>query len=76
MIALGIFSGVRRGRGAGVATELFDCPVCGSAQSIERGLCQVCLTEFGLDTKVIALPTRTAESAAAEPEKIEALQAD
>ena len=57
-----------------MATELFDCPACGSAQSIERGLCQVCLTEFRVNTQVIALPTRDAPLP--EPEKIEAVQAD
>ena len=41
-----------------MGAELFDCPWCGSAQSIEHGLCQVCLMEFDVDTKIIALPSR------------------
>ena len=36
---------------------LYDCPWCGSAQSIEHGLCQVCLMEFPVETTIIALPT-------------------
>ena len=36
-----------------------DCPWCGSAKSIEHGICQVCLMEFSVDTKIIALPTTT-----------------
>ena len=39
-----------------VADDLFDCPWCGSAQSIEHGVCQVCLMDFAVDTKVIELP--------------------
>jgi hypothetical protein len=39
-------------------TRLSDCPWCGSAKSIEHGLCQVCLNEFGADTKVIRLDLR------------------
>jgi hypothetical protein len=35
----------------------YDCPWCGSAKSIEHGICQVCLMEFSVDTKIIALPT-------------------
>jgi hypothetical protein len=38
--------------------ELFDCPWCGSAKSIEHGLCQVCLMEFDVDTKIITLPPK------------------
>lgn len=36
---------------------LYDCPWCGSAKSIEHGLCQICLMEFPVETKVITLPT-------------------
>lgn len=36
--------------------ELFDCHSCGSARSVEHGLCQVCLTEYREDTQVIPLP--------------------
>ena len=38
--------------------DLFDCPWCGSAKSIEHGVCQVCLMEFDVDTKIIQLPPR------------------
>ena len=42
---------------------LYDCPWCGSAKSIEHGLCQVCLMEYPMDTKVITLPpARPAET--------------
>ncbi len=37
-------------------TERLDCTWCGSARSIEHGICQVCLMEFPLDTKIIKLP--------------------
>lgn len=40
-----------------MAETLHDCPWCGSAKSIEHGVCQVCLMEFSVDTKIIALPT-------------------
>lgn len=33
-----------------------DCTWCGSAASIEHGICQVCLMEYPVDTKVIQLP--------------------
>jgi len=42
--------------------DLFDCPWCGSAKSIEHGVCQVCLMEFDVDTKIIQLPTALARS--------------
>lgn len=41
-----------------MAAEPFDCPWCGSARSIEHGMCQVCLMEFDVDTKIIKLPAR------------------
>ena len=37
-------------------TERLDCKWCGSARSIEHGICQVCLMEYPLDTKIIQLP--------------------
>src|SRR5436309_10749512 len=40
-----------------IGVTLYDCPWCGSAKSIEHGLCQVCLIEFPVETKVITLPT-------------------
>jgi len=40
-----------------VGITLYDCPSCGSAKSIEHGLCQICLMEFPIETKVISLPT-------------------
>lgn len=36
--------------------ERLDCTWCGSARSIEHGMCQVCLMEYALDTQVIQLP--------------------
>ena len=33
-----------------------DCTWCGSAASIEHGLCQVCLMEYPVETKIIPLP--------------------
>lgn len=42
-----------------MGADLFDCPWCGSAKSIEHGLCQVCLMEFDVDTKIIQLPPRS-----------------
>lgn len=41
-----------------MGADLFDCPWCGSAKSIEHGLCQVCLMEFDVETKIIELPPR------------------
>jgi hypothetical protein len=37
--------------------DLLDCHWCGSARSIEFGICQVCLMEYPVETKVIELPT-------------------
>jgi hypothetical protein len=37
-------------------TDRLDCTWCGSAASIEHGICQVCLMEYPVDTKVIRLP--------------------
>jgi len=60
-----------------LGVTLYDCPWCGSAKSIEHGLCQVCLMEFPVETKVITLPTThpafsrrpevTQEAVSAEP---------
>lgn len=36
--------------------DRLDCGWCGSAASIEYGICQVCLMEYGLDTDVIRFP--------------------
>ncbi|MGZ4105262.1 MAG: hypothetical protein ACXVP8_08365 [Actinomycetota bacterium] len=36
--------------------DRLDCTWCGSAASIEHGICQVCLMEYPVDTKVIQLP--------------------
>ena len=43
--------------GSPVGVTLYDCPWCGSAKAIEHGLCQVCLMEYPVETKVITLPT-------------------
>lgn len=37
-------------------TERLDCNWCGSARSIEHGICQVCLMEYPLETKILQLP--------------------
>ena len=42
--------------GSGMNTDRLDCSWCGSAASIEHGICQVCLMEYPVDTKVIRLP--------------------
>jgi hypothetical protein len=47
-------------KGELVGAELYDCPWCGSAKSIDFGVCQVCLMEFPVETRVISLPTRSA----------------
>lgn len=38
-----------------------DCTWCGSAKSIEFGVCQICLMEYPLETKVIRLPLERSE---------------
>jgi hypothetical protein len=43
-------------RGTGMDTDRLDCTWCGSAASIEHGICQVCLMEYPVDMKVIRLP--------------------
>jgi hypothetical protein len=45
-----------RQRGTGMEADRHDCTWCGSAASIEHGICQVCLMEYPVDTKVIRLP--------------------
>lgn len=42
-------------------TERLDCSWCGSARSIEYGICQVCLMEYPLDTRIIQLPLERQE---------------
>lgn len=39
--------------------ELLDCSWCGSAKSVENGLCQVCLMDYSKHAEVIPLPTGT-----------------
>ena len=41
-------------------SDRLDCSWCGSAASIDHGLCQVCLMEYPLETKVITLPVGNA----------------
>lgn len=36
--------------------DRLDCGWCGSAASIEYGICQVCLMEYAVDTDVLAFP--------------------
>jgi hypothetical protein len=38
----------REERGTGMNTDRLDCTWCGSAASIEHGICQVCLMEYPL----------------------------
>ena len=59
-----------------MGTELYDCSWCGSAKSIEHGLCQVCLMEFSHDTKIIALPVKPKVTAPATPAVTPAAEAD
>lgn len=47
-----------------MARDLFDCPWCGSAQSIEHGICQLCMMEYPVETKIILLEPRRAEKSA------------
>lgn len=46
----------RESVGNRMITDRLDCTWCGSAASIEHGICQVCLMEYPVDTKVIRLP--------------------
>lgn len=36
--------------------DRLDCGWCGSARSIEYGICQVCLMEYAVDTAVLRFP--------------------
>lgn len=59
---VGCLGGEPARRELGLGPELLDCHWCGSARSIEFGICQVCLMEYPMDTKVIVLPSeRTVE---------------
>lgn len=39
-----------------MGAEGLDCTWCGSARSIEYGICQICLMEYPLETQIIPLP--------------------
>ena len=39
-----------------MARERHNCSWCGSANSVEYGVCQICLMEFRNEATVIALP--------------------
>ena len=54
--------------------EPLDCHWCGSARSIEFGICQVCLMEYPVETQIIELPTE--RIVALEAEEIEAVSGD
>lgn len=41
--------------------QRLDCNWCGSARSIEHGICQICLMEYPLETRVIQLPVERHE---------------
>jgi hypothetical protein len=43
--------------------DRLDCTWCGSAASIEYGICQVCLMEHPVDSRVIKLPLAREERA-------------
>jgi hypothetical protein len=43
--------------------DRLDCTWCGSAASIEYGICQVCLMEHPVNSKVIKLPLTREERA-------------
>lgn len=45
-----------------MGAEGLDCTWCGSARSIEYGICQVCLMEYPLETQVIPLPHKKSSS--------------
>ena len=36
--------------------DRLDCGWCGSAASIEYGICQICLMEYAVDTDVLTFP--------------------
>jgi hypothetical protein len=40
--------------------ELLDCHWCGSAGSVENGICQICLMEYPYEADVIQLPLENA----------------
>jgi len=44
-----------------MVSDRLDCGWCGSAASIEYGICQVCLMEYAHDTDVIAFPLERAD---------------
>ena len=39
-------------------SERQDCTWCGSARSIDHGICQVCLMEYPLGAKILRLPLK------------------
>ena len=41
--------------------EPLDCSWCGSARSIEHGICQICMMEYPLETRIIHLPSERPE---------------
>lgn len=46
--------------------ELLDCHWCGSARSVEHGICQICLMDYPYDAEIIRLPLDL-ERTAAQP---------
>ena len=51
-------AGVRSGVSGRMKTERYDCTWCGSAASVEYGVCQICLMEFPSRATVITLPAK------------------
>ncbi|MFN2613246.1 MAG: hypothetical protein ABR552_00315 [Actinomycetota bacterium] len=49
-----------------MSEQRLDCNWCGSARSIEHGICQVCLMEYPLETRIIQLPVERTEKRIAE----------
>lgn len=51
-------AGVRSGVSDRMGTDRQDCTWCGSAASVEYGVCQICLMEFPTKATVISLPAK------------------
>jgi hypothetical protein len=51
--------------------DRLDCGWCGSARSIEYGICQVCLMEYAVDTAVLTFPLERADQLRTPPRKLD-----
>lgn len=56
--------------------ELLDCHWCGSAGSVEHGICQICLMEYPYEADVIQLPLDGGRARTAVPGEVEASAAE